>query len=210
MSDVTTYDVLIGEPPDKVGEVRSTVVRSKELSHFRYSTTWLEHPQAFALSPGLPLSEHWQHFAAAPEDRGAALPGVFRDAAPDAWGRSIIKRSTGAQTETDFLLAVDDRTRVGALRFADRDGVLLSANEPPIPRFTDLRRLHGLCVALETGSADPRAIARDLKGALASMGGARPKSVVVDARGAMYLAKFTMTGDSRPVERVEVGCTSDL
>lgn len=30
MSDVTTYDALIGEPPDKAGKVRSTVVRSKE------------------------------------------------------------------------------------------------------------------------------------------------------------------------------------
>lgn len=132
------------------------------------------------------------------------MPGVIRDAAPDAWGRSIIERSTGARTETDFLLAVDDRTRLGALRFADGNGVLLSSNEPPIPRLTDLRRLHGLCAALETGSADPGAIARDLKGASASMGGARPKSVVVDEQGVMHLAKFTMTGDTRPVERVEV------
>ena len=132
------------------------------------------------------------------------MPGVFRDAAPDAWGRSIIERSAGAYTETDFLLAVDDRTRLGALRFADSNGVPLSANEPPVPRLTDLRRLHSLCAALETGSDDPRAIARELKGASASMGGARPKSVVVDERGVMCLAKFTMTGDSRPVERVEV------
>ena len=204
MSDVTTYDVLIGEPPEKVGMVRSTVVRSRELSHFRYSDAWLQHPRSFALSPALPLSDHWQHFAAAAQDPGAALPGVLRDAAPDAWGRSIIERSTGAHTETGFLLAVDDRTRLGAMRFADGNGVLLSSDEPPIPRLTDLRRLHGLCAALETGSADPRAIARDLKGASASMGGARPKSVVVDEQGIMHLAKFTMTGDTRPVERVEV------
>ena len=32
------------------------------------------------------------------------------------------------------------------------------------------------------------------------MGGARPKSVVMDEQGAMHLAKFTMTGDTRPVE----------
>ncbi len=204
MSDVTTYDVLIGEPPARVGEARSTVVRSKEISHFRYSASWLNHPRSFALSPALPLSEQWQHFAGSPNDRGAALPGVFRDAAPDSWGRSIIERSTGAFTETEFLLGVDDRTRLGALRFADSNRVLLSANEPPIPRLTDLRRLHGLCAALETGSADPRTIALDLKGASASLGGARPKSIVVDDQGVMYLAKFTMTGDSRPVERVEV------
>ena len=204
MSNVTTYDVLIGEPPEKVGKGRSTVVGSKELSHFRYSDAWLQHPRSFALSPALPLSDYWQHFAATAQAPGAALPGVLRDAAPDGWGRSIIERNTGARTETDYLLAVDDRTRLGALRFADSNGVLLSSNEPPVPRLTDLRRLHGLCAALETGSADPRAIAHDLKGASASMGGARPKSVVVDEQGAMHLAKFTMTGDTRPVERVEV------
>ena len=204
MATDTTFDVLIGEPPVKVGEARSSVVRSKELSRFRYSAAWLNHPRVFALSPALPLSDQWQHFAGTPNDRGAALPGVFRDAAPDAWGRSILARSVGASTETEFLLAVDDRTRLGALRFADSDGVLLSANEPPIPRLTDLRRLHGLCTAFETGSADPREIARDLQGASASMGGVRPKSVVVDEQGVMHMAKFTMTGDSRPVERVEV------
>ena len=204
MADSATYVVLFGEPPVEVGEVRSATIRAKEITHFRYSTSWLDHPRSFALSPALPLSEQWRHFSGSPDNRRVALPGVFRDAAPDSWGRSIIRRSTGASTETEFLLAVDDRTRLGALRFADSNGVPLSANEPPIPRFTDLRRLHNLCAALETGSADPRAIARDLRGASASMGGARPKSVVVDEQGVMHLAKFTMTGDSRPVERVEV------
>ena len=204
MSVARTYDVLIGEPAERVGVLRSIIVRSKEVSHFRYSTAWLEHPQAFALSPALPLSDGWQYFAATPGDRGAALTGVIRDAAPDAWGRSIIERNTGAKTEAEFLLAVDDRTRLGALRFADGNGEMLSSNEPPIPRVTDLRRLHDLCAALETGSADPRSIARELRGASATMGGARPKSVVLDDRGVMHLAKFTMTGDSRPVERVEV------
>ena len=199
-----TYSVLLGEPPVEVGELRSTLVRSKETAHFRYADSWLNNPSAFALSPSLPLSDQWRYFSESPDNRRLALPGVVRDAAPDAWGRSIIQRSVGARTEMEFLLAVDDRTRLGALRFTDSKGVPLSANEPPVPRLTDLRRLHTLCAALETGSADPRVIARDLKGASASLGGARPKSVVVDDRGIMYLAKFTMSGDSRPVERVEV------
>ena len=57
---------------------------------------------------------------------------------------------------------------------------------------------------METGTGDLRAIARDLKGASASMGGARPKSVVLDDRGGMHLAKFTMIRDDYPVERAEV------
>lgn len=209
MPEVAPYAVMIGDPPVEVGEIRAGTVQSRvgrlrEISHFRYSAGWLRNPERFALSPALPLSEQWHHFAESPEDRRSAMPGVFRDAAPDSWGRSIIARNTGASTEMEFLLAVDDRTRLGALRFADSDGAMLSANEPPVPRLTDLRRLHRLCAAMETGTGDLRAIARGLKGASASMGGARPKSVVVDDRGGMQLAKFTMTRDDYPVERAEV------
>lgn len=182
MPEVAPYAVMIGDPPVEVGEIRAGTVQSRvgrlrEISHFRYSAGWLRNPERFALSPTLPLSEQWQHFAESPEDRRSAMPGVFRDAAPDSWGRSIIARNTGASTEMEFLLAVDDRTRLGALRFADSGGAMLSATEPPVPRLTDLRRLHRLCAAMETGTGDLRAIARDqgqpVAGAGVEVGGLR-------------------------------------
>ena len=51
---------------------------------------------------------------------------------PDAWGRRVIARDhakrrkdapqLAALTEIDYLLAVDDFSRVGALRLRDSDG----------------------------------------------------------------------------------------
>ena len=91
-----------------------------------------------------------------------------------------------------------------ALRFLDANGAPLAHTEPPIPRLVDLPRLERLCAGIESGTGDQRAIAQELRGASASLGGARPKSVVVDERGRMHVAKFTMVGDTMPIERVEV------
>ena len=102
------------------------------------------------------------------------------------------------------VLAVEDRTRQGALRFLDDEGNPLADDVPPTPRVLDLSRLQSLCQNIESGIGDLGALARDRRGATASLGGARPKSVVVDQSGMLHVAKFTMLGDTMPVECVEV------
>ena len=104
--------VAIGEGLVEVGTVRFGVVRQKEVSYFRYAERWLDDDKAFALEPALPLMDQWFHFAGGPDDPGAGVPAVFQDCAPDAWGRSIIERTVSPSAEMDYLLAVDDRTRV--------------------------------------------------------------------------------------------------
>ncbi len=127
------------------------------------------------------------------------------DACPDAWGREIITRSAGrGLDELDYLVAVDDKTRQGALRILDDNGVPLASDTPPVPRLVEMARLHRLCSNLQAGSGDLRQIAMELRGASASMGGARPKAVVAGDDGTLYVAKFTSASDTRPVERVEV------
>ena len=200
--------VAIGERLVEVGTLRSALVRNKEVSYFRYADRWLQDPEAFALEPSLPLSDQWFHFAGLPDDPGASIPAVFSDCAPDAWGRSIIVRTVSPSSEADYLLAVDDRTRHGALRFLDEEGMPLANTEPPTPRLVDLPRLHRLCANLESGTGNLRAIAEELRGATASLGGARPKSVVAADDGRLHLAKFTMIGDTMPIERVEVATLS--
>ena len=79
---------------------------------------------------------------------------------------------------------------------------------PPTPRVLDLSRLQSLCQNIESGIGDLAAFARELRGATASLGGARPKSVVVEQSGTLHVAKFTMLGDTLPVERVEVATLS--
>ena len=201
--------VAIGERLQRVGTVRFGGVRQKQISLFRYAEEWIENPSAFALAPSLPLSGQWFHFASLPDEPGTSIPGVFSDCAPDAWGRSLIARASGTpQHEMGYLLAVDDRTRQGALRFLDDGGDPLANDVPPTPRVLELPRLRRLCQNIESGIGDLEALARELRGATASLGGARPKSVVADESGTLHVAKFTMLGDTMPVERVEVATLS--
>ena len=203
------YVVAIGERLQRVGTVRFGGVRERQISFFRYADEWLEDPSAFALAPSLPLGDQRFHFASLPDDASASIPGVFSDCAPDAWGKSLIARASGIpRHEMGYVLAVDDRTRQGALRFLDSEGTPLAHDAPPTPRVLDLSRLQSLCQNIESGTGDLRAFARELRGATASLGGARPKSVVVDEDGTFHVAKFTMIGDTMPVERVEVATLS--
>ena len=197
--------VAIGERLQRAGTLRFGAVRQKQVSLFRYAEDWLENPAAFALAPSLPLSDQRFHFASLPDDPGASIPGAVSDCAPDAWGRSLIRRGSGTpRHEMGYVLAVDDLTRQGALRFLDEDGTPLANDLPPTPRILDLPRMQQLSQSIESGVGDLAAVARELRGAPASLGGARPKSVVVDGGGTFHVAKFTMLGDTAPIERVEV------
>ena len=201
--------VAIGEQCIPLGIVRFGKIRNKQASTFQYSSEWLQYPRAYPIAPSLPLDEQRHYFSSAANDTAAALPGAFSDCAPDAWGRAIIERAHGPGfDELDFLLAVDDTTRQGALRFLDDRLVPLAHDAPPTPRLLDLGRLQGLCANLQAGTGDLKEIARELRGATASLGGARPKSVVVDDQGTLYVAKFTMQQDTMPIERAEVATLS--
>ena len=203
------YVVAIGERLQRVGTVRFGGLRQRQISVFRYADEWIENPSAFALAPSLPLTDQRFHFASLPDDAGTSIPGIFSDCAPDAWGRSLIARASGTpRHEMGYVLAVDDRTRQGALRFLDDAGKPLADDAPPTPRVLDLSRLQSLCQNIESGIGDLAAFARELRGATASLGGARPKSVVVEQSGTLHVAKFTMLGDTLPVERVEVATLS--
>ena len=188
-----------------IGILRFGRVRGKQVSTFRYLPEWLESREAFAIAPTLPLGAQPQHFSSRPDDAAASLPGPMSDASPDAWGREIITLSAGrGLDEVDYLVAVDDKTRQGALRILDSNGVPLATGTPPVPRMVDMARYRSLCSNLQAGHGDLRRIAMELRGASASMGGARPKAVVAGDDGTLYIAKFTTSSDTKPIERVEV------
>lgn len=197
--------VAIGEQKKPVGIIRFGIIRNKQASSFRYLNEWLEDPAAFAIAPPLPLHDQWTHFASHPEDASASLPGVVSDCAPDAWGKGVIGRAAGHRlNELQYLLAVDDVTRQGALRFLDKSGTPLANDVPPTPRLTELERLKRLTARFVEGTGDLSKLAYELRGAGSSLGGARPKSVVADGEGNLHVAKYTMERDSMPVERAEV------
>ena len=99
---------------------------------------------------------------------GQALFGAFSDAAPDGWGRRLIRRNELHRArdrdvtqrnvaEIDYLLGVRDDLRQGALRFRDpRDGTYLAAHSAGVPHLIDLPRLLGAAEQLERDEASRR------------------------------------------------------
>lgn len=186
-----------------VGQLWSHVRRGRESATFEYDPDWLASPQRFALEPGLMLTPGSFHTR-----EGKSLFGALGDSAPDRWGRMLLRRAermraaregTAPRTlfEIDFLLAVDDEGRAGALRFSEAKGgpFLAHPGERRIPPLIDLPQLLGAAerVAADTDTEE------DLRLLIApgtSLGGARPKASVRDDDGQLAIAKFPHKDDT--------------
>ena len=196
--------VAIGERLRPVGDLVFEADGRRQASMFRYADEWCSAPDGFAIAPALPLSESPFHASASRERPRSALPGPFGDGAPDSWGRGLLRKAlAGPLTELDYLLAADDETRQGALRYLDDDGRPLSRAYPPVPRLSELDELRRLAVAAEDDPGRLSSVRDRLLGSASSLGGARPKASVRDRSGDLAIAKFTSDRDTMPVERVE-------
>lgn len=186
-----------------VGTLDFEARTDKQIAVFRYAPEWMD--SGFAIAPSMPLGTGTFYSSAPSSDPRPALPGAVADCAPDGWGRRLIAQDLGGRpSELDFLLAVNDRTRQGALRFVDERGVPLAEKIPPVPRMAMLSDIRRLANAFEADRGDLRAVAHELRGAGSTLGGTRPKSDFEDAEGTLYLAKYTTERDTLPIERVEV------
>ena len=197
--------VAFGERLRPVGELVFEADGRRQASMFRYADEWLDGPEGFAIAPTMPLSESPFHASASRERPRSALPGPIGDGAPDSWGRGLLRKALpGPLTELDYLLAADDETRQGALRYLDDAGRPLARAYPPVPRLSDLDELRRLVGAAEDDPTGGVSIRDLLVGSASSLGGARPKANVRDRGGDLAIAKFTSDRDTMPVERVEV------
>jgi serine/threonine-protein kinase HipA len=166
---------------------------------FAYDHSYLEHPRAYPIDPGLPL-----HSGTWPVD--APLPRALSDAAPDRWGRHLIARRSHADArahgllpptldEVDFLLGVSDLARQGALRCATAPAGPYLHPSTDVPKLIDLPRLLVAADAADQDGPDSDAAIRLLlEVGSASLGGARPKACVRDG-GQLHIAKFPHAGD---------------
>ncbi len=192
-----------------VGRLTREPRRGFEAIGFGYAAAWLEHPDRFALQPGLTLVPGTYSPTA-----GRAVLGAIGDSAPDTWGRTLLRRaerlaarregrSVRTLQELDFLLGVADVARVGALRLRWAGGERFEAPAPDgVPSVLHVRRL------LDASDRTLRMAEseEDLRLLLApgsSLGGARPKASVVEADGALSIAKFPKETDEYPLERWE-------
>jgi serine/threonine-protein kinase HipA len=212
--------VYAGDGPYRVGTLHYDINGSRERAAFTYDPTWLEHPARFAIQPGLPLVSGAQFHRKTKE--GSVFPAAIADTEPDGWARRVIMRDhakrrqdarrTGEASASpylnamNFLLAVDDESRVGALRFKDEAGVFCRHSEAgrrTAPPLVELNRLLAASRAVETESETAVDLAY-LRGRGTSLGGMRPKCTVVDDDGQLAIGKFPSVQDERPVTKGEV------
>lgn len=188
-----------------VGELRCAQSTQDFVASFQYAPSYLSLAQsghAFALDPiNLPLRTDPYKTTG----RHSIL-GVLFDAAPDAWGRTVMALDEGVSsvslTEARVLLK-GKGAGVGAIFFTTQpfeSGFALPVY--PTSRLDQVPELYEIVRRIENGlTLDVHS--RALLKSSWDIGGARPKAVVQDVDGAQWIAKFPRGIDTFSRQRVE-------
>jgi len=210
MKEILVFADWIGLPSTlKVGTLRSEKSKGEEVFSFEYDDVWLSGGYAQVIDPDLRLFGGPQYLN---DDKPNF--GLFLDSSPDRWGRMLMERwesITSRRTnqpkrrllESDFLLGVNDETRMGALRFKlEESEHFLSDNEEiKAPPFTSIREMEQASLRLEDDNffKDKEAMKwlMMLMAPGSSLGGARPKASVRDPNGQLWIAKFPSKNDNQ-------------
>lgn len=203
MKRIFVYENWQEASPTLIGILYVEGSRGKEVCSFEYDDGWLKQSNVFLLDPDLSLFKGRQFVPV-----GKELFGVFEDSCPDRWGRTLMDRREAilarnesrkprTLTETDYLLGVHDKSRMGAMRFKlDESGPFLSDDsDMAAPPWVALRELNDAVTALESDSVRPDKWLEMLIAPGSSLGGARPKANVVAPDGSLWIAKFPSKND---------------
>lgn len=212
--------VHLGEEATPLGTLRYDQQGARESAVFDYDAGWLAAAGRYSIEPGLPLVAGPQFHRKTRE--GSVFHNAIADTEPDGWGRRVIQRDhakrrqearragTGAETRPlnamDYLLAVDDISRVGALRLQDEEGRYQRTVEDgrrTTPPLVEIGQLLAATHAIETNTETAADLAY-LRGRGTSLGGLRPKCSVVDDDGRLAIGKFPSVTDDRSVTKGEV------
>ncbi|MBS9783677.1 MAG: HipA domain-containing protein [Pasteurella sp.] len=189
------------EKPILIGTLFSDIIRGKESFRFSYNSDWLNSPFVQKIDPELELYRGEQYSDNSQNFR------IFLDSSPDRWGRLLMKRREAVLAnqqnrqvkvllDSDYLLGVHDINRMGGLRFkTDLDGNFLDDNtQLAAPPLSSLRELENASIKLEQSNNinDPDYLKwlSVLISPGSSLGGARPKSSVIDDKQQLWIAKF--------------------
>ena len=180
---------------------------------FAYDPDWLKKAHAFPLDLELDLT-------AGEFYPGNANFGVFMDSCPDRWGQVLMKRREAVEAREqgrtpknlgawEFLLGVQDCTRMGALRFSRPDAEVFLADEarsaPPVARIAELQAVAFELTRKKQDDLDKiREWLKVLVAPGSSLGGARPKANLVDEDGSLWIAKFPSADDDYDVALCEM------
>lgn len=190
-----------------VGELGYESLRGTDSYSFCYDHNWLRQYSDLYLSADI---NNYTGLQFTQPDRD--IFGCFGDALPDRWGRLLLnrreqilaqeeKRPVRKLSSYDYLLGIDDYSRMGGLRFKESpDGEFINCDATlRIPPLTDIRVL--VAASMEVEKSEERNLLPDKKWLLqlvhpgTSLGGARPKAGVLDEEGDLCVAKFPSRND---------------
>lgn len=205
-TDILVYaDWLETKEPKLMGILAAHQAKGRKLFSFEYDADWMATEKQFLFDPDITWNKGLQFPA------GKTIFGIFNDAMPDTWGRTLMKkreaqlakeekRNARNLNELDFLLGVNDESRMGALRFKlEEQGAFLNNDRiHSTPPWTSIRELqHG--ISLIESDKDNNEVRKWLKVLFApgsSLGGARPKANILDEKGNLWIAKFPSKSDT--------------
>ena len=190
-----------------VGELGYESLRGTDSYSFCYDHNWLRQYSDLYLSADI---NNYTGLQFTQPDRD--IFGCFGDALPDRWGRLLLNRreQIRAQEEKrpvrklssyDYLLGIDDYSRMGGFRFKESsDGEFINCDATlRIPPLTDIQVL--VAASMEVEKSEERNLLPDKKWLLqlvhpgTSLGGARPKAGVLNEEGELCVAKFPSRND---------------
>ena len=202
---IYVYDSFSFNEPKLLGRLYVDVIKGGESYSFEYDDEWLTTANyPVSIDPNLFGYRGRQY------PNGTSIFGIFADASPDRWGRLLMtkkerkladkeSRKPRKLNDSDFLMGVYDETRMGGLRFClEKDGEFLTNDkETATPPWATLRTLEEASRQFENDDTvvDEKWLNQLLRPG-SSLGGARPKATVVDAKGQLWIAKFPSKNDA--------------
>lgn len=205
----TDFDWL--DEPMLVGELGYESLCGSDSYSFTYDNDWLRQYGGLFLSADInnyPGQQYTQ------PDRD--IFGCFSDALPDRWGRLLLnrreqilateeKRPVRKLSSFDYLMGIDDYSRMGGFRFKEKqDGEYINCEKSlRIPPLTDIRAL--VAASMEIEKSEELNQLPEKKWLLqlvhpgTSLGGARPKAGVMNDEGRLCVAKFPSMNDDYDV-----------
>lgn len=206
------------DKPLLIGELSCDSVRGNEIYGFSFDNEWL------AKYGDIFLSDDLKNYTGTQYTRpGRDIFACFSDALPDRWGRTLLnrreqiaaadeKRTVRRLTSFDYLMGVDDTSRMGGFRFADtRAGKFINCEAGlRVPPLANVREL--MHAAHEIEASEEKHLLPSKKWLVqllhpgTSLGGARPKASVFDEEGGLTVVKFPSRKDDYDVAQWEHFC----
>ena len=206
------------DTPQLIGELSYDSVRGSETYGFSYDKEWLaKYGDVF-------LSEDLQNYPGIQYTRPEKdIFACFSDALPDRWGRTLLnrreqitaseqKRPVRRLTSFDYLMGIDDVSRMGGFRFAETSGGKFinceaSLRVPPLASVRELMHAaHEIEASEEKHLLPSKKWLAQLLHPGTSLGGARPKASVIDEDSSLTVAKFPSRKDDYDVGLWEHFC----